>query len=56
MKTFKEYLIETNTFSEEEINALNENLKSELTEAEEAKIDKNLKIIWSQSLNKLYNW
>ena len=55
MKTFKEYLIETNTLSEEEINALNENLKSELTEAEEAKIDKAIKEFCSQYLDKNKN-
>jgi hypothetical protein len=43
MKTFKEYLIETNTFSEEEIRMLNENLKAELTTEEEAKVDKAIK-------------
>jgi len=39
MKTFKEYLIETETFSEVELQMMNENLKTELTEAEEKKID-----------------
>jgi hypothetical protein len=39
MKTFKEYLIESNTFSEIEIQMMNENLKSELTPEEEKKVD-----------------
>jgi hypothetical protein len=52
MKTFKEYLIETSTFSEEEIKALNENLKTELTEEEEAKVDKAIKEFCSEYLDK----
>ena len=55
MKTFKEYLIETNTFSEEEIQALNENLKSELTEAEKAKVDKAITEFCNQYLDKNKN-
>ena len=43
MKTFKEYLIESGTFSEVELQMLNENLKSELTSEEEAKIDEAVK-------------
>jgi len=43
MKTFKEYLIETNTLSEVEINMLNENLRSELTPEEEAKIEEAIR-------------
>ena len=43
MKTFKEYLIESGTFSEIEIHMLNENLKTELTAEEEAKVDKAIK-------------
>ena len=39
MKTFKEYLIESNTFSEVELQMMNENLKSELTKDIEAKIE-----------------
>ena len=39
MKTFKEYLIESGTFSDIEIWMMNENLKSELTEDEEKKVD-----------------
>lgn len=39
MKTFKEYLIESGTFTEIELCMLNENLKTELTEDEEKKID-----------------
>jgi hypothetical protein len=39
MKTFKEYLIETGTFTETELEMLNENLKTELTVDEERKID-----------------
>lgn len=52
MKTFKEYLIESNTFSEEEIKALNENLKSELTEEEEAKVSKAVEEFCKEYLNK----
>ena len=40
MKTFKEYLIESGTFSEMEIQMLNENLKTELTVEEEHEISK----------------
>ena len=43
MKTFKEYLIENETFSDIELQMMNENLKTELTEEEEAKIDKAIK-------------
>jgi len=52
MKTFKEYLIESGTFSEMEIQLLNENLKTELTEEEEAKIDKAIKEFVSEYLEK----
>ena len=38
-KTFSEYLVEKEYFSQEEFDALNENLKTELTEEEEAKVD-----------------
>lgn len=40
MKTFKEYLVEKDVLSADEIQMINENLKTELTEEEEAKIDK----------------
>lgn len=43
MKTFKEFLIENDTFTEIEIQMMNENLKSELTPDEEAKIDEAVK-------------
>ena len=43
MKTFKEYLVETGTFTEMELDLLNENLKSELTEDEEKKVDEAVK-------------
>ena len=43
MKTFKEYLIESGTFSDIEIWMMNENLKSELTEDEEKKVDEAVK-------------
>jgi hypothetical protein len=52
MKTFKEYLIESKTFSEEEIKMLNENLKTELTEDEEAKVNKAIKEFCDEYLNK----
>jgi hypothetical protein len=39
MKTFKEYLIESGTFTETEVDMLNENLKTELSEDEERKVD-----------------
>jgi len=39
-KTFSEYLVEKEYFSQEEFDALNENLKTELSEEEEAKVDK----------------
>jgi len=43
MKTFKEYLVESETFSEIELELLNENLKTELTEDEEKKVDEAIK-------------
>ena len=52
MKTFKEYLIESDTFSEAEIQMMNENLKTELTEEEEAKIDKAVNAFVSEYLEK----
>lgn len=52
MKTFKEYLIESNTFSEVELQMMNENLKSELTKEEEAKIDEAIKKFTSEYLDK----
>lgn len=48
MKTFKEYLVETNTLSEVEIEMLNENIKTELTAEEEAKIDEAIKAFVSE--------
>ena len=52
MKTFKEYLIESGTFSEGELHMMNENLKSELTEEEEAKIDEAVKKFVAEYLEK----
>ena len=52
MKTFKEYLIESDTFSEIEIQMLNENLKTELTEEEEAKVDKAIDEFVTEYLEK----
>jgi hypothetical protein len=52
MKTFKEYLVESGTFTKTEIDALNENLKSELTQEEEAKVDKAIKDFVSEYLEK----
>jgi hypothetical protein len=52
MKTFKEYLIESGTFSEIELQMMNENLKSELTEDEEVKIDKAVKEFVAEYLEK----
>ena len=52
MKTFKEYLIESGTFTEIEIHLLNENLKSELTIEEEAKVDKAIKEFVAEYLEK----
>lgn len=43
MKTFKEYLIENGTFSEQELKMLNENLVTELTQEEEEKINEAIK-------------
>lgn len=52
MKTFREYLIETNTFSEVELQMLNENLKTELTEDEEKKIDEAVNKFVAEYLEK----
>ncbi len=52
MKTFKEYLIENETFSEVELQMMNENLKTELTEEEEEKIDKAVKGFVAEYLEK----
>jgi hypothetical protein len=52
MKTFREYLIENETFSELELQMMNENLKSELTEEEEKKIDEAVKKFISEYLDK----
>jgi hypothetical protein len=52
MKTFKEYLVESGTFSEMEIQMLNENLKTELTTEEEAKVDKAVKEFVAEYLEK----
>lgn len=52
MKTFKEYLIENETFSEIELKMMNENLKTELTEEEEDKIDKAVKGFVAEYLEK----
>jgi hypothetical protein len=52
MRTFKEYLIETGTFSEIELQMLNENLKSELTPEEEAKVDEAVKKFCEEYLEK----
>jgi len=43
MKTFKEYLLQPGGFTESELDSLNENLKAELTEDEEKKIDVAIK-------------
>jgi hypothetical protein len=52
MKTFKEYLVESGTFSEIELQMMNENLKSELTEDEEKKIDEAVKKFVAEYLEK----
>ncbi len=52
MKTFREYLIENDTFSELELQMMNENLKTELTEEEETKIDEAVKKFVSEYLDK----
>jgi hypothetical protein len=52
MKTFREYLIETNTFSEVELQMLNENLKTELTEEEEKKVDEAVRKFVAEYLEK----
>ena len=52
MKTFKEYLIESGTFSDIEIWMMNENLKSELTEDEEKKVDEAVKKFCAEYLEK----
>ena len=52
MKTFKEYLIESGTFSEVELQMLNENLKSELSPEEESKIDEAVKAFVKEYLEK----
>ena len=52
MKTFKEYLVESETFSELEIQMLNENLKTELTKEEESKVDKAIEEFVSEYLEK----
>ena len=55
MKTFKEYLIESGTFSEVEIWMMNENLKAELTEDEEKKVDEAVKKFCEEYLEKNKN-
>ena len=52
MKTFKEHLLESGTFTEMEIQMLNENLKSELTIEEEAKVDKAIKDFCAEYMDK----
>jgi hypothetical protein len=52
MKTFKEHLLESDTFTEMEIQMLNENLKSELTVEEEAKVDKAIKDFCAEYMDK----
>ena len=52
MKTFKEYLVESGTFSEMEIQMLNENIKTELTKEEEEKVDKAIKEFVAEYLQK----
>lgn len=52
MKTFKEYLVETGTFTYTEIEMMNENLKTELTEAEEKKVDEAIKNFVAEYLEK----
>jgi hypothetical protein len=52
MKTFREYLIETNTFTEVELQMLNENLKTELTEDEEKKVDDAVRKFVAEYLDK----
>jgi hypothetical protein len=52
MKTFKEHLLESGTFTEMEIQMLNENLKSELTVEEEAKVDKAIKDFCAEYMDK----
>lgn len=52
MKTFKEYLIESGTFSEVELHMMNENLKSELTEDEEKKVDEAVRKFVAEYLDK----
>ena len=51
-KTFSEYLVETDVFTKEELHALNENLKSELTEEEEAKVDTAIDAFIKEYLDK----
>ena len=51
-KTFSEYLVETDVFTEEEFQALNENLKAELTEEEEAKVDAAIDAFVKEYLDK----
>jgi len=52
MKTFREYLIENETFTEAELQMLNENLKTELTEEEEKKVDEAVKAFVAEYLEK----
>lgn len=52
MKTFKEFLIETDTFTEVEIQMMNENLKTELTVDEEKKVDEAVKKFVAEYLEK----
>jgi uncharacterized protein YcfJ len=52
MKTFKEHLLESGTFTEMEIQMLNENLKSELTVEEEAKVNKAIKDFCAEYMDK----
>lgn len=52
MKTFKEYLVEKDILSEEELQMINENLKTELSEEEQAKIDKAIDEFVAEYLDK----
>lgn len=52
MKSFKEYLVEENYMSASEFEALNENLKSELTTEEEARIEEALDAYVAEYLEK----
>ena len=52
MRTFKEYLLEEGRFTEAELIELNENLKSELTPDEEAKVNAAIEAFCSEYLEK----